>query len=121
MEGGIILPLLVQSRTGYENLCQLLTRGHLRDEKGKCKLNWNELPEFAEGLVAFGGAEIAIRKAAEIFGRENLFVEIQRHRIRGEEKEVRSLAQARQSLAASRNFLMFGRAGINGYLIESSF
>jgi error-prone DNA polymerase len=98
MEDGIILPLLVQSRTGYENLCQLLTRGHLRDEKGKCKLNWNELPEFAEGLVAFGGAEIAIRKAAEIFGRENLFVEIQRHRIRGEEKEVRSLAQLSKHL-----------------------
>src|ERR1044071_4679721 len=52
-----VLPVLVQSRTGYQNLCQLLTRAHLRSEKGKAAVCWNELREFAEGLVALTGDE----------------------------------------------------------------
>ena len=98
MEDGIVLPVLVQSRTGYENLCQLLTRAHLRNEKGQCSVHWHELPEFAEGLVALAGSEAAIRKTLDVFARENLFVEIQRHRLRGEEKELRSLVQLAEQL-----------------------
>src|SRR5258707_10800631 len=48
MEDGSILPVLVENRTGYNNLCQLLTQAHLRSEKGKCPVRWDELPEFAE-------------------------------------------------------------------------
>ncbi|HEY2081356.1 MAG TPA: error-prone DNA polymerase [Verrucomicrobiae bacterium] len=120
MEDKTILPVLVQSRAGYENLCQLLTRAHLRNEKGNCSVRWNELPEFAGGLVALvaqafqsrhGGihghfpvrcsdgrlesrpnpqtgksALRGVEHLCHIFGRNNLFVEIQRHRIRGEER-----------------------------------
>jgi error-prone DNA polymerase len=93
MEDGVILPVLVQSRSGYANLCRLLTRAHLRNTKGKCSARWDELPEFSEGLVALAGAETAIKRASGIFARENLFVEIQRHRVRGEEKTVRSLVE----------------------------
>src|SRR6266699_1996105 len=53
MEDGTILPVMVANRTGYKNLCQLLTQAHLRGEKGKCAVQWDELPEFADGLVAF--------------------------------------------------------------------
>src|SRR6266446_3525508 len=53
MEGGVNLPVLVENRTGYKNLCELLTQGHLRSEKGKCEIRWDELPQFAKGLVAF--------------------------------------------------------------------
>src|SRR5438552_13988235 len=56
MEDGSILPVLVENRTGYKNLCELLTQAHLRSEKGKCAARWNELPQFAEGLVAFLGS-----------------------------------------------------------------
>ena len=56
MEDGCILLVLVENRTGYKNLCQLLTQAHLRSEKGKCPVRWDELPEFAEGLVAFLGS-----------------------------------------------------------------
>jgi error-prone DNA polymerase len=52
MEDGATLPVLVENRNGYKNLCQLLTQAHLRSEKGKCAVQWNELPEFAEGLIA---------------------------------------------------------------------
>src|SRR5207253_186246 len=55
MEDGSVLPVLVENRTGYNNLCELLTQSHLRSEKGTCAVRWNELPQFAEGLVAFFG------------------------------------------------------------------
>ena len=56
MSDGSILPVLVQNRTGYSNLCQLLTQAHLRSEKGNCTVEWSELPEFAEGLIALFGS-----------------------------------------------------------------
>ncbi|MEY2559854.1 MAG: error-prone polymerase, partial [Verrucomicrobiota bacterium] len=49
MEDGIVLPVLVQNRAGYANLCGLLTQAHLRSPKGECAVQWNELPEFAKG------------------------------------------------------------------------
>src|SRR5712691_8146813 len=55
MEDGVNLPVLVENRTGYKNLCELLTQAHLRSEKGKCAVKWDEMAEFAEGLVAFFG------------------------------------------------------------------
>jgi len=140
MQDGSILPVLVENRTGYKNLCQLLTQAHLRSEKGKCPVRWDELPEFAEGLVAFLGSarlqragfgilpkrtflesrftdQIEPKKSSGMqnpfastlqacapqnaadraeflihaFGRENVFVEIQRHFIRGEERINRKL------------------------------
>src|ERR1700719_2366230 len=51
MEDGGNLPVLVENRVGYKNLCELLTQAHLRSEKGKCAVQWDELPQFAEGLV----------------------------------------------------------------------
>ena len=71
MEDGSILPVLVENRTGYKNLCELLTQAHLRSEKSKCAVQWNELPEFAEGLVAFLGSarlERANASPARTFG-----------------------------------------------------
>jgi error-prone DNA polymerase len=105
MEDKTVLPVLVESRIGYQNLCQLLTRSHLRNEKGKAAARWSELPKFAEGLVAMTGDEEGplvraivngqkapdvLRKLRDIFGPGNLFVEIQRHRIRGEERVLRA-------------------------------
>src|SRR6266496_1336374 len=92
MEDGTILPVLVANRTGYKNLCQLLTQAHLRSEKGKCAIQWNELPQFAEGLVALLGSAYATQSEdraqflIHTLGRENVFVEIQRHFLRGEKR-----------------------------------
>ena len=93
MENGVILPVLAQSRSGYANLCRLLTRAHLRNAKEKCSASWDELPEFSEGLVALAGTEATIKKASLFFTRDNLFVEIQRHRVRGEEQTIRLLVE----------------------------
>src|ERR1700720_4407006 len=105
MEDGAILPVLVENRTGYKNLCELLTQAHLRSEKGKCAVQWDELPQFAEGLVALFGSNMAdkgdrlkrspwqsaVAILANAFGRGNVFVEIQRHFVRGEEQINRRL------------------------------
>jgi error-prone DNA polymerase len=99
MEDGAVLPVLVENRTGYKNLCELLTKAHLRSEKGKCAVRWDELWEFAKGLVAFFGSgstgcqlvEGRVRFLIDTFGCENVFVEIQRHFIRGEERVNREL------------------------------
>src|SRR5215475_11256459 len=94
MEGGAILPVLVENRTGYKNLCELLTQAHLRSEKGKCEIKWDELPQFAEGLVALFNSSLldnGLRKLLSIFNEQNLFVEIQRHFVRGEEQINRQL------------------------------
>jgi error-prone DNA polymerase len=125
MEDQTVLPVLVQSRAGYQNLCRLLTRAHLRSEKGKPTVRWTELPESAEGLIALTGddegplvravgqafqpassADFPVRSPAapkildqllRAFGSQNVFVELQRHRLRGEERIVRSLIElARQ-------------------------
>src|SRR5437870_3287303 len=138
MEDGTVLPVLVVSRLGYANLCSLLTQAHLRSNvKGECAVKWEELPEFAQGLVAFFGSGSAgcqpaasgslpdansprarrfvpgLRQAAanirlaacapqtaedrtqlliDTFGRENAYVEIQRHFLRGEDRINRALA-----------------------------
>src|SRR6201988_3583008 len=46
MEDGGLLPVLVENRAGYKNLCELLTQAHWRTEKGKFAVRWDELPEF---------------------------------------------------------------------------
>src|SRR5438128_1377367 len=109
MEDGAILPVLVENRAGYKNLCELLTQAHLRSEKGKCAVKWSELPQFTEGLVAFFNRAIAVNRPylhageslsrtgisattlIDAFGRENVFVEVQRHFVRGEEQMDRQL------------------------------
>jgi error-prone DNA polymerase len=105
---GSVLPVLVQSRTGYHNLCRCLTRAHLRAAKGEAAVPWEELPEFAEGLVALTGGddgplvravktgtatapEETVRRLVSAFGGQNVFVEIQRHHRHGEERWNRPL------------------------------
>src|SRR5438552_5416918 len=162
MEDGSILPVLVENRSGYKNLCELLTQAHLRSEKGKCAVRWDELPQFAEGLVTFLGSasvpdvgfgvapkqsfetfttrnrfsaskkvrdgEDAIASTRDtcatqncadrakllidVFGRENVFVEIQRHFIRGEEginRDLIDLARANRLSLLATNGVQYAK------------
>ena len=102
MTDGSALPVLVASRTGYQNLCRLVTRAKLRSPKNEAAIAWNELAEFSDGLIALTGDEdgalhrhLAAGRRTEatthlaqltrLFGAENVFVEIQRH-LRREER-----------------------------------
>jgi error-prone DNA polymerase len=97
MEDGHILPVLVESQAGYQNLCRLLTQAKLRGTKEDAPVLWNDLPEFADGIVALFSA--ADPKAASghvsrlipAFGKGNVFVELQRHFVRGEQRRNQAL------------------------------
>jgi error-prone DNA polymerase len=108
MEDESVVPVLVATRAGYRGLCGLLSTAHLRAEKGEGRVGWRELAEASEGLVALTGDEEGpVRRAwrergpaaaaeagerlAGIFGRGRLHVEIQRHRVPGEERWNRFL------------------------------
>ena len=104
------LPLLVENRAGYQNLCRLITRMKLRSEKGKGEASLNEVEEFAQGLVCLtGGSNGPLRIALErgntqqaldsldhlkgIFGPDRLFVELQRHFDREQERSNQVLIE----------------------------
>jgi error-prone DNA polymerase len=90
-------PLLVESRVGYQNLCRLITKTKLRTTKNKpTAATPAELEEHAEGLVCLTGDEdgplaLALKlggkdearrlldRLQSIFGRKNVYVELQRH------------------------------------------
>jgi error-prone DNA polymerase len=91
------LPLLVKNRTGYQNLCRLITRYKSREkEKGTGMATLEEIEEHAEGLLcltggeegvlaaslAHGGSDEAQKNVQELirlFGGNNVYVELQRH------------------------------------------
>ena len=89
------LTLLVESRTGYKNLCKLLTAGALTHPKGEARYTWELIEQYNEGLRCITGgdegpladianAENALHKISGIFkGRTH--VELQRHYRRDEE------------------------------------
>src|SRR5437764_1400313 len=155
MEDGSVLPVLVKDRGGYKNLCELLTQAHLRSVKGECAVQWSELREFAEGLVAFLGSagcqpavcgslpqtssqatrksRPSVRQAAgrsrlvacapqtlasraqsliDLLGRENVYVEIQRHFIRGEDRvnqQLCDLAEEHRLRLIATNGVQYAR------------
>src|SRR6202167_4421175 len=95
-------PLLVETRAGYQNLCRLITRMKLRARKDEGHVSVEEVGERAAGLLCLtggkegplayalgrGGVEnglACVRQLCEIFGRENVYVELQRHFDRAEE------------------------------------
>jgi error-prone DNA polymerase len=101
-EGGR-LALLAASREGYQNLCRLITRMKLRSEKGKGATQLGEVTKFSRGLICLTGGdeglfahtlrEKGVKPAAaylselcEIFGHDNVYVELQRHFRREEER-----------------------------------
>jgi error-prone DNA polymerase len=91
------LSVLVENRTGYRNLCKLLTAGALAHPKGQARYNWKLVEQYAEGLHCLTRAdEATLHKITGIFkGRTH--VELQRHHRRDEEHQnVRLIDLARK-------------------------
>ena len=120
------LPLLCTSRAGYSNLCQLITRFKMR-QPGKTEGSalLDDLHEFAGGLVCMTGGDegplaaalsrggtaegrVLLESLQRIYGRENVYVELQRHGSR--EEEWRN--QAAISLAASMGLPTLATNGV---------
>ena len=92
------LTLLAEDNTGYKNLIQLASRAYMEGYYYKPRVDWETLADHHEGVIATtgclgghvlqsllqGDVEEATAKAArlqDIFGRDNLFVELQDHGI----------------------------------------
>jgi error-prone DNA polymerase len=123
------LPLLVGSRTGYQNLCRLITRMKSRGPKDAppevIAATEEDLARHAEGLIcltggehgllanalAVGGIDEARREAerlVRIFGRENVYVELHRHYLRDEEARNHALIE----LAATMGLPLLATNGV---------
>ena len=105
------LPLLCASRTGYQNLCQLITQFKMREAiKAEGAATFDDLAQYSEGLICLtggdegplasalaNGGEPAARTLLEqliaLYGRNNIYVELQRHQLR--DQEVRNQAALR--------------------------
>ena len=123
----VTLPLLVETRTGYQNLCRLITLMKLRAPKnaepGEVAATPAELAEYAEGLICLTGAEdgplahalhsseargtpgAAIDEAAriaqwlmEIFGKRNIYAELGRHFNRRQEARNHAVIEVARRL-----------------------
>jgi error-prone DNA polymerase len=122
-DGFFRLPVLVSSRTGYQNLCRMVTRAKLRAPKYPLESRPEtiaantpeELAEFSSGLICLTGgdegplasalrhggvaeAHAAVEQLVRIFGRENVYVELQRHFDRSEESRNRVTIEIARSL-----------------------
>jgi error-prone DNA polymerase len=80
---GVSYPLLVATREGYRNLCRLITRMKLRARKGEGAASLEEIGEFSKGLICL--TDRPEERLLEIFGRGNVYAELQRHYHREEE------------------------------------
>src|SRR5213078_401509 len=71
LEQTVWLGVLVKNRTGYQNLCRLMTRYKLREkEKGTGTAALEEIAELAEGLVCLTGGEEGVLAASLFRGGE---------------------------------------------------
>jgi error-prone DNA polymerase len=108
-EGLCSVPVLVRTRTGYQNLCRLITLMKLRVPKhakpGECVATADELAAHAKGLICLTGsfdgpiatalgpgdpdnvtkAQRTTEWLIDIFGKKNVYAELQRHLDREEE------------------------------------
>ena len=114
LAGGARLPVLVEDREGWQHLCRLITRAKLGAPKGKAAITLEDLEASATGLVCLtggargplapsvragdrDGARRILDRLVDIFGRANVFVEIQRHFDRAQEHDLERLVALARS------------------------
>jgi error-prone DNA polymerase len=121
------LPLLVTSRVGYQNLCRLITQMKLRvGRKEGAVAEEQDLTEYAGGLICLTGGDEgplasaltlagpqsalqSVQRLTEIFGRQNVYVELQRHFHRDEEYRNRVAIE----IARALNLPLLATNGVN--------
>ena len=96
---GSSCPLLAETREGYRNLCRLITRMKLRARKGEGAATLEELAEFAPGLICL--TRHPDERLLAIFGKRNLYAELQRHYNRDEEALNQETAERARRLGVS--------------------
>ena len=111
------LTLLAETNAGYRNLIQLASRAFLEGYHYKPRIDWELLEEHSSGLIAttgcLGGHVLqsllngdeagALAKAArlqDIFGKDNLFVEVQDHGIANQKRTNPQLIEIARKIGA---------------------
>src|SRR5580692_6206814 len=110
---GARYPLLVKNRNGYQNLCRMISRMKLRTTKhpkpGKeAAVTHDELEEFAEGLICLSGDEDGplarglnrqtVERLQRIFGKRNVYLELQRHGHRDQEARNQAVIELARTM-----------------------
>lgn len=108
LECGGVLPVIVRTREGYQNLCRMLTQAKLAAAKGQSRVTWDNLIIHARGLSALTGdhegvlhraldsgdkqrAVTLMQRLCQTFGSEHVFLEIHRRRLRHEDIRLRAI------------------------------
>ncbi len=111
------LTLLAENQTGYKNLIQLSSLAFMEGYYYKPRMDWELLEKYSDGLIAttgcLGGQVLqallngdekgAIEKAArlqDIFGRDNLFVELQDHGLQAQRDTNPQLIEIAKKIGA---------------------
>src|SRR4051812_26886988 len=120
---GARYPLLATNRLGYQNLCRMISRMKLRTPKHpkpgrEAAVTHDELTEFSQGLICLSGDEDGplarslnrgtVERLQRIFGKGNVYLEIQRHFQR--DQEMRN--QAVIELARGMNMPLVATNGV---------
>jgi error-prone DNA polymerase len=102
VDGNWPLSVLVASQEGWRNLCRLVTRMKLRAPKGEGALTLDDFEGYASGLIAMAGRPLLaaerfgvgglLDRLIGLFGRGNVYVELQRHLRRDQEDDNDTLA-----------------------------
>ena len=121
------ITVLVADRSGYQNLCRMLTAGALAHPKGEARVDWDTLAAHAGGLWCLtGGEEGPLARTLRAHGsngraearrllerlraifHDRLSIEVQRHALRSEEERNQALFE----LARSSNLPLLATNGV---------
>jgi len=109
-------PLLAESATGYRNLCRLITRYKLREgTKAEGSATLADVQEHSAGLICLTGgdegplaaalasggfdeAQSEVQGLVNLFGKQNVYVELQRHFDRNEEHRNQAAVRIARTL-----------------------
>ncbi|HZD33318.1 MAG TPA: error-prone DNA polymerase [Candidatus Angelobacter sp.] len=119
--------VLAETQAGYQNLCRLITRYKLREaNKAEGAASLADVAKYSDGLICLTGgdegplaaalvsdgydaARCEVERLMQIFGRRNVYVELQRHFDR--EQEHRNLAAVR--IARTLNLPLLATNGVS--------
>lgn len=104
------LVLVAQSKRGWATLCQLLTQCHLKHERRFPRATWELLEHYSQHLLCivpgslshlywliskrdFDEAKIHLEKLRSIYGKNKVFIEIEKSWLPHEDRILRDLAE----------------------------
>ncbi len=101
------MTILAETPAGYANLCRLITRAHMENERGDPRVSIEALLERPEGLIVLTGcrrspllaaiergtreAEALLGRLQDVFGPQNLYVELQHNSVHGDRARMKTL------------------------------